>query len=181
MIAPGPRGAAGCVMVPCHVTASLLPVVEPPEAHKHQQGCKWDGLCYLQFPHPTQPREKWCPATARLTVQLRREAAQHSPGKEGHPLSSGCKRFCQRHQNSFGWAANPDWNCCEYYSTEPLQLMSRNCLLVSELLLMNCPAAGHIGRALLIIFNCYLAWKENQNTFLKVIASKTIEEFSTRL
>lgn len=54
-------------------------------------------------------------------------------------------------------------------------------LVDSELLLMDCPAAGHIGRARLVISNRYLAWKENQNTFLKVIGSKTIEEFSTRL
>lgn len=46
---------------------------------------------------------------------------------------------------------------------------------------MNYPASGHTGRAKLIVFNCCIAWKENQNTFLKVIGSKTIEEFSTRL
>lgn len=114
--------------VPCHVTTSLFPVVQPPEAPEHQQGCKWEGLCYLQLPHPTWPREKRCPATAQLTVQLR----------ERHHSTALAQRVTHPHLDAGDLVRDTrihlaglqplDCNCCEYYSTEALQLMSRNWL-----------------------------------------------------
>lgn len=63
----------------------------------------------LLFPAspPNLAQRKKVSSHSKLTVQLRRVAAQHSPGKEGDPSSSGRKRFCQEDQNSFGWAATP--------------------------------------------------------------------------
>lgn len=63
-----------------------------------------------------------------IALLLWRETAQPCPGKEDRASSSGCKGFCYSHGNSFCWAATTHWYFWEYHSTEPLQLMSRNCL-----------------------------------------------------